>query len=203
MKQLTLPVSEEEILDLRAGDAVQISGIAITGRDAAHKYMVETLIEGAGPMSDEDRKVHDELKEVLRDGAIYHCGPIVKEEDGRWSFVSSGPTTSSREEPYQDRIIAAFGLRVIIGKGGMGKRTLEACRKFKAVYVHGTGGAGVYNAKAVSEVIDVYKKDDFGFPEAMWKIRLSKLTGVVTMDAHGTSLHAELADRFDRQLAKL
>lgn len=203
MKQLTLPVSEEKILDLRAGDAVQISGIAITGRDAAHKYMVETLIEGAGSMSDEDRKVHDELKEVLRDGAIYHCGPIVKEEDGRWSFVSSGPTTSSREEPCQDRIIAAFGLRVIIGKGGMGKRTLEACRKFKAVYVHGTGGAGVYNAKAVSEVIDVYKKDDFGFPEAMWKIRLSKLAGIVTMDAHGTSLHAELADRFDRQLAKL
>ncbi len=203
MKQLTLPVSEEEILDLRAGDAVQISGIAVTGRDAAHKYMVEALIESAGSMSDEDRKVHDELKEALRDGAIYHCGPIVKKEGSRWSFVSSGPTTSSREEPYQDRIIAAFGLRVIIGKGGMGRRTLEACRKFKAVYVHGTGGAGVYNAKAVSEVIDVYKKDDFGLPEAMWKIRLSKLTGIITMDAHGTSLHAKLADRFDRQLAKL
>lgn len=193
MIHLVTPIAENDILKLHAGNAVQISGIATTARDAGHKYMVDTLIDSRKPLSAEDQKVYDELSRILKGGVIYHCGPIVRDQQGRWSFVSSGPTTSIREEIYQDRVIAAFGVRVIIGKGGMGKRTREACRKYRAVYVHGIGGAGVYNAASVAEVLGVMKKEEFGLPEAFWKIRLDHFTGIVTMDAHGNSLHEDLA----------
>jgi fumarate hydratase class I len=203
MIQLTTPISEEEILKLHVGDAVQLSGIASTGRDAAHKYMVEMLIEGPRPLPPEDETRFAALKETLRGGAIFHSGPILRNEDGRWRVVSSGPTTSIRDEIYQDKVIEAFGLRVVIGKGGMGPRTLAACRKCKAVYLHGLGGAGVYNAATVVEVLDVHKKEAFGLPEAFWKIRFDKFTGIVTMDAHGQSLHETLAADFDRRFAQL
>lgn len=203
MIQLTTPISEERILSLKVGDAVQLSGLAMTGRDAAHKYMVETLIEGRRPLAPADQALHDELQSVLRGGAIYHSGPIVGHKDDRWYIVSSGPTTSIREEIYQDRIIAAFGVRAVIGKGGMGARTLAACRKYKAVYLHGIGGAGVYNAAAMVEVMDVFKKEEFGLPEAFWKIRFKDFTAIVTMDAHGSSLHADLTKTFDDNLKTL
>jgi fumarate hydratase class I len=203
MIQLTTPISEEEILRLHAGDAVQISGIATTGRDAAHKYMVERLIEAPRPLPPEDEKLSAELMAILRGGAIYHSGPILKNEAGRWRFVSSGPTTSIRDEIYQDKVIGAFGVRVVIGKGGMGPRTLAACEKYKAVYLHGIGGAGVYNAASVVEVLDVFKREEFGLPEAFWKIRFDKFTGIVTMDAHGRSLHQDLAEEFARNFARL
>jgi fumarate hydratase class I len=200
MKRLTIPISEEDILSLNAGDAAQISGIATTGRDAAHKYMVETFIEGKKALSAEDQKLFDELSAILKGGAIYHSGPIVRNDDGKWHIVSSGPTTSIRDEIYQDKVIGAFGVRVVIGKGGMGLRTLAACKNFKAVYLHGIGGAGVYNAATMVEVIDVFKKEDFGLPEAFWKIRFNDFTGIVTMDAHGKSLHEDLGKTFDKQL---
>ena len=203
MIELTIPISEEQILSLHAGDAVAISGIGTTGRDAAHKYLVETLIEGKKPLAPEDQRLFDELKAIYRGGAIYHSGPIVRNTDGRWSIVSSGPTTSIRDEIFQDKVIAAFGLRVVIGKGGMGPRTLAACKAHKAVYVHGLGGAGVTNARAMVEVLDVFKKEEFGLPEAFWKVRFEKFPGIVTMDAHGRSLHAELEKSFDERLAAL
>ncbi len=203
MIELNIPVSEERILSLHAGDAVAISGIATTGRDAAHKYMVERLLEAKGPLSKEDRCLYDELKRIYRGGAIYHCGPIVRKSDERWSIVSAGPTTSIREEGYEDKVIAAFGLRLVIGKGGMGPRTLAACRAHKAVYVHAIGGAGVTSAEAMVEVLDVFKMEEFGLPEAFWKIRFQQVPGIVTMDAHGRSLHAELAEQFDERLARL
>jgi tartrate/fumarate subfamily iron-sulfur-dependent hydro-lyase beta chain len=203
MKELKTPISREAILQIQAGDVVLISGLALTGRDNALKYMVETLIEGAKPLATEDEQICRELREVLAGGAIYHSGPIVKKEDGRWSFVSAGPTTSARAELYQDKVIAAFGLRVVIGKGGMGPRTLAACRQHGAVYLHAIGGAGVYNAARVKEVLGVIKEQEFGLPEAMWKIRLDGLMGIVTMDAHGRSLHGELAATWDERLAGL
>lgn len=203
MIHLTTPISEEEILQLHAGDAVQISGIATTGRDAAHKYMVEKLIEGPRPLPSADEKIREELTKILKGGAIYHSGPILKNEAGRWSIVSSGPTTSIRDEVYQDKVIASFGVRVVIGKGGMGSRTLAACQKYKAVYLHGIGGAGVYNAASIAEVLDVFKKEEFGLPEAFWKIRFDRFTGIVTMDAHGKSLHEGLAEEFARNFAKI
>jgi tartrate/fumarate subfamily iron-sulfur-dependent hydro-lyase beta chain len=203
MIELNIPITEEQILSLRAGDAVEISGIATTGRDAAHKYLVERLIEGKRPLSAEDQRIYDELKAIYRGGAIYHSGPIVRNADGRWSIVSSGPTTSIRDEIYEDKVIAHFGLRVVIGKGGMGPRTLAACKAHKAVYVHGIGGAGVTNARAMVEVLDVFKKEEFGLPEAFWKIRFDHFPGIVTMDAHGRSLHEELDKSFDERLAAL
>ena len=203
MKKLNIPISEEEIRDLRVGDAVQISGIATTGRDAAHKYMVETLIKGAKSLSGEDQTMFDELNSILNGGAIYHCGPIVRNDEGTWSIVSSGPTTSIRDEIYQDKVIEAFKVRVVIGKGGMGPRTLAACQKFGAVYLHGIGGAGVYNAAAMVEVLDVFKKEEFGLPEAFWKVRFENFAGIVTMDSHGKSLHEELGEKFDRQFKSL
>jgi fumarate hydratase class I len=203
MIHLTTPISREEILRLHVGDAVEISGIATTGRDAAHKYMVERLIEGPKPLSPEDQKLYDELQSILQGGALYHCGPILRNEAGRWSFVSAGPTTSTRDEIYQDKVIAAFGVRMVIGKGGMGPRTLAACKQYGAVFLHGIGGAGVVNAAAVAEVLDVFKQEEFGLPEAFWKIRLDRFAGIVTMDAHGESLHDSLALAFDRNLAAL
>ena len=203
MKKLNIPISEEEIRDLHVGDAVQISGIATTGRDAAHKYMVETLIKGADSLSADDQKMFDELHSILNGGAIYHCGPIVRNDEGTWSIVSSGPTTSIRDEIYQDKVIEAFKVRVVIGKGGMGPRTLAACRKSGAVYLHGIGGAGVYNAAAMVEVIDVFKSEEFGLPEAFWKVRFKDFAGIVTMDSHGRSLHEDLGEAFDKQFAHL
>jgi tartrate/fumarate subfamily iron-sulfur-dependent hydro-lyase beta chain len=182
---------------------VAISGIATTGRDSAHKYMVERLIEARRPLPPEDQRLFGELKAIYSGGAIYHCGPIVRNTDGKWSIVSAGPTTSIREEIFEDKVIAAFGLRVVIGKGGMGSRTLAACKAHKAVYVHAIGGAGVTSAEAMVEVLDVFKKEEFGLPEAFWKIRLQGFPGIVTMDAHGRSLHEELGKGFDEQLAKL
>ena len=203
MIELKIPITESQILSLHAGDAVAISGIATTGRDAAHKYLVERLIEGKKSLSAEDQRIYDELKAIYRGGAIYHSGPIVRNADGRWSIVSSGPTTSIRDEIYEDKVIAHFGLRVVIGKGGMGPRTLAACKAHKAVYVHGIGGAGVTNALAMVEVLDVFKKEEFGLPEAFWKIRFDHFPGIVTMDAHGRSLHEELDKSFDERLAAL
>ena len=203
MIELTVPISEEQILSLHAGDAVAISGIGTTGRDAAHKYLVERLIEGKRPLAAEDQRIYDELKKIYWGGVIYHSGPILRNDDGRWSIVSSGPTTSIRDEIYEDKVIAHFGLRVVIGKGGMGPRTLAACKAHKAVYVHGIGGAGVTNARAMVEVLDVFKKEEFGLPEAFWKIRFDHFPGIVTMDAHGRSLHEELDKSFDERLAAL
>lgn len=203
MIELNIPISEEKILSLHAGDVVAISGIATTGRDAAHKYLVESLIEGKKPLPPEDQRIYDELKAIYRGGAIYHSGPILRNDNGRWSIVSSGPTTSIRDEIFEDKVIAAFGLRVVIGKGGMGPRTLAACRAHKAVYVHGIGGAGATNARAMVEVLDVFKKEEFGLPEAFWKVRFDHFPGIVTMDAHGRSLHEELDRTFDERLAAL
>ena len=203
MIHLETPITEADILKLRAGDAVQISGIATTARDAAHKYMVERLIEAPKPLSDEDAEMYDLLYAILHDGVLYHCGPVVRERDGKWQFVSAGPTTSIREEIYQDKVIAEFGVRVVIGKGGMKDRTLAACQKYGAVYLHGIGGAGVYNASSIVEVLDCFKLAEFGSPEAFWKIRFHRFTGIVTMDAHGNSLHETLAKETDRNFSAL
>ncbi len=192
IKRIHIPAGEEEVRSLRAGDMVEIHGIGITARDTAHKYMVERFIEEKTPLTEEDTMIYRELKRILNGGFIYHCGPIVRYEDGRWRFVSAGPTTSIRTEVYQDRVIDAFGVRLVIGKGGMGERTLEACRQYGAVYVQAVGGAGVLNANSVTEVIDVFKKDDFGLPEAIWVIKVQGLAGIVTMDSTGRNIYEEI-----------
>ncbi len=201
-KTLRTPITDEDILSLNIGDVVELFGEGITARDTAHKYMVEQLLEGGTSLDEEDQRIYEELKRVLNGGFIYHSGPIVRLEGRKWRFVSSGPTTSIRAEIYQHRVIEAFNVKMVIGKGGMGDSTLEACRRNKCVYLHGIGGAGVLNAEAVVEVLDVFKKNDFGLPEAIWKIRVEGFTGIVTMDAHGRSLHeiasGQVKEKFER-----
>lgn len=202
MIHIQLPASDEDIARLRVGDTVMLSGVMLTARDAAHKYMVEKLIQQEPPPEEAD--MYARLKADLDGGAIYHCGPVVRQhEDGSWEFVSAGPTTSAREEVYEDHVIEHFNVKAIIGKGGMGPRTLAACGQHTAVYLHAIGGAGSLIAASVVEVIDVFKKDEFGSPEAFWKIRVRDFPTVVTMDSHGGSLHAEVLEKSKIRLAAL
>lgn len=200
---LTVPISEEAVRSLHVGDTVYLSGVIVTGRDAAHKYMVETFIRSPA-VPESEQALYEELRRLLTGSAIYHCGPVVRQrEDGRWEFVAAGPTTSIREEPYQADVIAHFGLRGVIGKGGMGPRTLQACQEHGAVYLHAVGGAATLIADTVKEVLTVYKKDEFGVPEAFWVIRVEHLPLVVTMDSHGRSIHEEVRTGSEARLQQL
>jgi fumarate hydratase subunit beta len=200
---LTIPISEEAIRALHVGDTVHLSGVIVTGRDAAHKYMIENFIR-ADVVPESERALYEELRRLLDGSAIYHCGPVVRQlpppvppdnregKGGHWEFVAAGPTTSIREEVYQPEVIAHFGLRGVIGKGGMGPGTLHACLEHGAAYFHAVGGAASLIADAVKEVVAVYKKDEFGVPEAFWVIRVEGFPVVVTMDSHGQSIHDEV-----------
>jgi fumarate hydratase class I len=200
MISLSLPASNESIERLNVGDSVLVSGVMLTARDAAHKYMVETLINRPPPP--EEAALAEKLRADLCGGALYHCGPIVRQHDGRYAFVSAGPTTSTREEMYEDLVIAHYNVKLIIGKGGMGPRTLQACQTHSAVYLHAIGGAGALAAAAVESVLDVYKLE-FGAPEAFWKIRVKDFPAVVTMDSHGNSLHAAVLAQSQARLAEM
>jgi fumarate hydratase subunit beta len=191
MRRLTIPIPDEDIRALEVGDTVYLNGIIVTGRDAAHKFMIENFIRQ--PVSHEQQALYDELKKLLFGGVIYHCGPVVKQhEDGTWSFVAAGPTTSIREEVYQPEVIQHFNLKGVIGKGGMGPNTLKACQQQPAVYLHAIGGAASLIAQSVKEVITVHKME-FGVPEAMWVIRVEDFPVVVTMDSHGQSIHEQIS----------
>jgi fumarate hydratase class I len=187
--QLTTPVTEQQIRALKVGDAVEITGTLFTGRDAVHKYFAKggDLPPGVN----------------LRDGIIYHCGPVViKDEAGKWKVVAAGPTTSIREEPYQAGILEKFGLRGVIGKGGMGDRTLAGCKQFGAVYLHAIGGAAQVLAEHIKSVRNVYLLEKFGSPEAIWELEVERFPVVVTMDSHGGSLHQEVFAHSQAELAK-
>lgn len=192
MQQISIPISDETIRGLKVGDPVLLSGIMVTGRDAAHKWMVETFIKGTRTPIDDDQQIYQQIKPLLEGGVIYHCGPVVSGlESKEYKFVAAGPTTSTREEPYQGDVMHHFNIKGVIGKGGMGSKTLAACQEVPAVYFHAVGGAASLIAQSVLEVPAVYKLE-FGVPEAMWVIRVKDFPAVVTMDAHGSSLHAEI-----------
>ncbi len=188
MITLKTPFTEENIRTLKQGDMVEITGTLFTGRDAVHKYLHDggQLPEGLS----------------LKGAIIYHCGPVVVEENGKWVVKAAGPTTSSREEPYQAEIIEKFGLRGVIGKGGMGDKTLQACSQHGAVYFHAIGGAAQVLAECIKEVKNVYFKDEFGSPEAIWELRVENFPVVVTMDSHGNSLHKDVLAQSQAALAK-
>ena len=189
MIELSFPLTAEKILGLKVGDPVEISGILFTGRDAVHKYLHEGGELPAGVQ--------------LRGGIIYHCGPVVlKDAGGNWKVTAAGPTTSIREEPYQGEIIKQFGLRGVIGKGGMGDRTLAACREQGCVYFHAIGGAAQVLAECVQKVRNVYFLEKFGSPEAIWELEVERFPAVVTMDAHGNSLHREILAASRAELAR-
>lgn len=200
---LQIPISEEAIRGLHVGDQVRLYGLMITARDAAHKYIKDTFLKG-GDVTEADRSVHAELARIWRGGVMYHCGPVVSQgADGRWRFVSAGPTTSIREEPYEADVIRHFGLRAVIGKGGMGPKTLAACQQYGAVYLHAVGGAATLIASYVKEVVAVFKKEELGVPEAFWVVRVEGFPTVVTMDAHGVSLHEKLFAESQERLQAL
>jgi fumarate hydratase class I len=180
MKEINLPVKEEEIRRLKVGENVIINGVIVTARDMAHRYMVDHKPEF--------------LKELLNGGMIYHCGPIMRKRGDLWQVIAAGPTTSIREEPYEADVIAYYKVRGIIGKGGMRERTLNALKEHGAVYLHATGGAAVTQAKAIKQVLEVYKLEEFGLPEALWVFKVQGFSAVVTMDSHGQSLHEKVLE---------
>ena len=189
MTKLDPPFSEQKIRALKVGDEVLISGVVFTGRDAVHKYLHE-----GGDLPPEVK---------LRDGILYHCGPVVlKQDDGSWKATAAGPTTSIREEPYQAQIIKDFGIRGVIGKGGMGDKTLSACREFGCVYLHAVGGAAQVLAECIKKVRNVYFYEEFGAPEAIWEFEVQDFPAVVTIDSHGNSLHKEVFAKSQAELAK-
>lgn len=174
-KKLQLPLSIKDISDLHIGDRVLLSGIIVTGRDMAHRWLVD--------------EKPDEVRDTLYQGAIYHCGPIMLKENDQWSCKAAGPTTSIREEPYLADVIQEYGLRCIIGKGGMGEKTQEALIKHHAVYLFAVGGAAVIYADTVESVEHVYQLNEFGVPEALWVLKVKDFPTIVSMDCHGNSLH--------------
>ena len=216
MKTLTYPFSEKAVRSLKAGDAVSISGRVYTGRDKLHKFFADG---GSLPVD-------------FRDGALYHCGPVCVEkwksgevekwksgevekwksgevekwrsgEVEKWGVVAAGPTTSVRENPYEPAFIAATGVRIVIGKGGMDAATLAAMKEHGCVYVQAVGGAGALYAAAVKRVAGVSMLDEFGAAEAVWHFDVEDFRGVVAMDAHGRSLFDDVGRASAEALSSL
>jgi fumarate hydratase class I len=182
---LSPPVSEDQIRKLDVGDVVLIDGEMYTGRDAVHTYLMK-----------------HEAPANLKGQIIYHCGPVVLKDNGGYLMTAAGPTTSMREEPYQAEIIKRFGIRAVMGKGGMGEKTLAGLQQAGAVYLNAIGGAAQFYARCIQEVLGVYLLE-FGIPEAMWHIRVKDFPAIVTMDAHGNSLHADVEMSSALMLANL
>ena len=195
MHELSIPISDEEIRSLKVGDSVTLTGVLVTGRDAVHKWMIDTFIAKTRAPQGDDLDVYAAIKPILDGSLIYHCGPVVAGLDtGDYEFVAAGPTTSIREEPYQGDVMRHFNLKGVIGKGGMAGQTLKACGEVPAVYFHAIGGAATLIAQSVKKVLGVHKLD-FGVPEAIWVLQVEKFPVVVTMDSRGGSIHAEVEAR--------
>lgn len=176
---MQLPLTESQVRSLKLGQSVALSGTIFTARDAAHQYLVANqALKSPAP--------------DLHNAVIYHCGPVIVKHNGSWKVTAAGPTTSSREEPYEAALIERFKLKAIIGKGGMGQATADACKQFGCVYLHAVGGAAQVLAQCVKAVENVFYYDDFGAPEAMWQFQVVDFPAVVTMDAHGNSLHRDV-----------
>jgi fumarate hydratase, class I len=175
--RLQTPLTEAAVRKLKVGDVVLLDGVVFTGRDAVHKYL------------------HDggEL-DVIRDGVIYHCGPVVLQDDSGYRVVAAGPTTSIREEPYQADIIKRFGVKAVIGKGGMGAKTQKACQENGCVYLHAIGGAAQIYAQCVQRVLSV-RLEQFGSPEAVWELEVRNFPAVVTIDSHGNNLQQVITEK--------
>jgi fumarate hydratase subunit beta len=204
MREITIPISDEAIRSLHVGDPVELTGIMLTGRDAVHKWMVETFIKKTRPPQGNDQQVYEAIRKYLYQGVLYHCGPVVSGiETGEYKFVAAGPTTSIREEPYQADVMKHFNIKGVIGKGGMGAKTLQGCAETPGVYFHAIGGAAAFLAQTVQKVLGVYKLEEFGVPEAMWVIEVRSFPVVVTMDSHGQSKHSLLDESSHKVLDDL
>lgn len=184
IRHLCIPLAEDDVRSLRLGDEVRLSGRLYTARDAAHKF----LASGA-----EAQRLPDGMD--LAGGALYHCGPVmIRDDAGKWRVTAAGPTTSAREETYQAEVLKRYGVRAIIGKGGMGEKTRQALQEGGAVYLSAVGGAAQVLAAAVKNVAGVYFLEEFGSPEAMWALDVEDFPAIVTMDAHGNDLHKKILE---------
>jgi fumarate hydratase class I len=182
---LQAPLTEEQMRSLKVGDVVLVSGRMFTGRDQVHAYLMK----------------HDPPVD-MRGSVLYHCGPVVVKEGDGWRVTAAGPTTSIREEPYQADVIKRYGVRAVIGKGGMGAKTLAALKEAGAVYLNGIGGAAQFYARTITGVEGVSLME-FGTPEAMWHLTVKDFPAIVTMDAHGNSLHKEIEQESAKELEAL
>jgi tartrate/fumarate subfamily iron-sulfur-dependent hydro-lyase beta chain len=177
--ELIHPFTEDAVRGLSVGDMVRVSGRIFTGRDRLHRH----LAEGGSCRAD------------LRNSAIYHCGPVMLRDGAGWRVVAAGPTTSSRQDSYMPRIIERYGIRVIVGKGGMGEETRRACQAHGCVYLHAVGGAAGVLAQCIRSVGGVHFLKEFGSAEAMWELDVSGMEAVVTIDSHGQNFHDKIREQ--------
>jgi len=190
--KLKTPISEGDIRKLRVNDVLYVTGTIVTARDAAHKKALEQFKQGKP------------LPVNLEGLAVFHCGPIVKKEDDKWIVVAAGPTTSTRMDQFEDEFIKAFKVRVVIGKGGMGKKTTDAMQKYGAIYGAFTGGAGVLAAKAIKNVKTVEWLQDLGMPEALWIFEVEEFGPLtVAIDSHGNNLFEEVKRKAEESRIKI
>jgi tartrate/fumarate subfamily iron-sulfur-dependent hydro-lyase beta chain len=193
---LKTPVPEEEIRKLRAGDLIYVTGTVITARDEAHLKALELHERGESPPVE------------FKGNGVFHCGPIMKKDDGAWKVVAAGPTTSARMEIFQDEFIEVYRPAVIIGKGGMGERTSKACQEYGCVYGAFTGGAALLAAQGIKTVRDVFRLEELGMPECLWVYDVEDFGPmIVTIDTHGGNLTADvgakIAERRDRLIEEM
>jgi fumarate hydratase class I len=188
--RLKTPLAEEAIRRLNIGDTVKLKGLIYTARDRAHKF----LVEEASP---------DSVEFDLRGGVIYHCGPLVRRRDGGFELVVAGPTTSNRMNPYEAVVIARYGVRAIIGKGGMDDHTLEALARHGCAYLSAVSGAAVVLARYVRRVRNVFKLEEFGMPECFWELEVEDFPAIVTMDTRGESIHKQVERQSSDRLKQL
>lgn len=187
IKHITSPLEGDIIKDLRVGDKIFLSGKILTARDQMHKYLASKI----------------DLPIDIRGCVIYHCGPVIVKEKGSWRIIAAGPTTSIREEPFEATTIERFQPGAIMGKGGMGESTLKAMERHGCVYLSVTGGAALSLARCIKRVEDVYMLEEFGQPEAMWVLFVEDLPALVSMDAHGRSIHKEIKRTSSKKLHDL
>ena len=188
---LKAPFSEDDVLSLNVGDIVLLGGEVVTGRDRIHKLLFN------------ERPSKEDIPFTLEGSVLYHCGPVIIKMDDTYRLIAAGPTTSMRLEMYEHAIIKEYGIRAVMGKGGMGEKTLKALSESGCVYLSTFGGAGVYLADRIKRVAGGWKVEEFGIPEAMWLLEVENFPAIVTMDAHGKSLHKEIEEISSRNFKKL
>lgn len=184
-KILTTPITDEDLKNIRIGDIIYLNGTLVTCRDVAHRRVVE----GGIPLPID-----------LKGKAIFHAGPIVREtEDNKYEIVSIGPTTSMRMEKFEKQFIEKTGVKLIIGKGGMGKRTEEGCKTYKALHLVFPAGNAVYAATKVERIKEVYWTD-LGMPESLWVCEVKEFGPlIVSIDAEGNNVFEQNKAEFNRK----
>jgi fumarate hydratase class I len=182
-KIINLPLTDENVTSLKTGDFVLLNGTIVTGRDRVHKYLAQ------------QRPRKEDIPFDLKGAVLYHCGPVMKKTEGGYKAVAAGPTTSMRVDMYEPAVIREYGIRGIIGKGGMGAGTAEALKETGSVYFQTVGGAAAYLADRIKSTLNVWKLDEFGPTEAMWLFEIEDFPAIVTMDSHGNNMHIEIEKR--------